>query len=309
MVHSFEIRPAAERGSTQIITESYTPPQSTALMITLCKSKWTDCAQTENGALLTTTNDFTVGTKQHFAELLASVRSRLTEWQWVYSELPDYISLHCSKGHVSTILTFSTGALCIRISAADSLKCSDFILPPTIRILSLHSTHGWENVTLQTKVHTLQSYFTTMIMIKWIILLLQHNMQNVSALVSVTAQFSYQLFPMPMKSHLSLPPPFSILLLTLSLPSVDQTLQLSCSRWLCSATRTPTMHRAPMWEASTGNNMISTYTYTSISPALLYIGTVHLHIILISYGERWTEHLVKIVGNNLLELCSTQTQR
>lgn len=179
----------------------------------------------------------------------------------------------------------------------------------TNTILSRRYTNEWENrglnVILQTKVQALQSCFSTMIMINWIIFLLHHNVHEESVFVSCPCFLS----TLPD----ALPHSFSVLLLSLSLPTVDQTLQLSCSRWLCSATRTPTMHRAPMWEASTGNNMISTYTYTSISPALLYISTVHLHIhpyiIRKTLTPHWTEHLVKVVGNNLLELCCEYKHR
>lgn len=55
--------------------------------------------QTENGTLLITTNDCAVRT---------------------YSKLLDYISVHCSNSQVSTILSFYTGALCIRISTVDN---------------------------------------------------------------------------------------------------------------------------------------------------------------------------------------------
>ncbi len=55
-------------------------------------------------------------------------------------------------------------------------------------------------------------------------------------------------------------------------PSLFLTVMLlSCSRWLRSATPTPTMHWGPMWEWNTSNNMASACTH--ISHVLLYTVT------------------------------------
>lgn len=108
-------------------------------------------------------------------------------------------------------------------------------------------------MTLQTQVQVLQSYFSALMKISCFTVMCMKSLQLWAGLfVSATAQFSYHFFA----SLLLYSPPHSSSssCCRSNIAAILQQMAVLCHPHSHNA-------QAPMWEASTGNNMISAYTY------------------------------------------------